>query len=115
MVTDDKLKVFAAVVASGSFTQAAHLLHLSQPAVSKTVSQLEAEAGVPLLLRGRGAVSLTPEGKVFHSYAVRILSLYESLDRVLAGGEGECERFDLGDGRMAEVRVLQGKIEIGLK
>lgn len=50
------LRVFAAVAEAGSFTRAAAALRLSQPAVSKSVRELEREVGMPLLDRvGRGA------------------------------------------------------------
>ncbi len=117
MTTDNRLKIFVAVAQSGSFTLAARSLGCTQPAVSQNIAQLESEAGCALFERGRGSVSLTPSGRVFYSYAKRILSLYESMTRELAGQPASQEPMllDLGEGCSAEVSVKDGKIEIGLK
>jgi hypothetical protein len=47
----DKLRVFHAAAEAGSFTHAAKALHMSQSAVSRQVSALEHEVGVPLFNR----------------------------------------------------------------
>jgi DNA-binding transcriptional LysR family regulator len=57
------LRVFAAVAEQRGFSRAAAALHLSQPAVSKAVRQLEREAGVPLVERAGRASRLTPAGE----------------------------------------------------
>lgn len=57
------LRVFAAVARERNFTRAAARLHMAQPAVSKTVAQLEAELGVELLERTTHDVALTPAGE----------------------------------------------------
>ena len=46
------LRHFAAVAAHGSFSRAANNLHLTQPALSRQVKDLEDELGVPLFVRG---------------------------------------------------------------
>lgn len=57
-----QLRTFVAVAEELSFTRAAERLHLGQQAVSKSVSQLERELGVELLLRTTREVSLTAAG-----------------------------------------------------
>lgn len=52
-MTLTQLQVFSTVVEMSSFTKAAEILHMSQSAVSHTVAALEAEFGVPLLIRDR--------------------------------------------------------------
>ena len=96
MTTDNRLKIFVAVAQSGSFTLAARSLGCTQPAVSQNIAQLESETGCALFERGRGSVSLTPSGRVFFSYAKRILSLYESMTRELADLRQENERLQTG-------------------
>jgi DNA-binding transcriptional LysR family regulator len=56
-----RLAVFRAVVRSGSVSAAARQLHISQPAVTKTVRLLEEEVGLALFLRVNGRLVLTPE------------------------------------------------------
>ncbi|HSP60184.1 MAG TPA: LysR substrate-binding domain-containing protein [Ornithinimicrobium sp.] len=76
------LRCFLAVADTLHFGRAAEQLHLAQPAVSKSVRQLERELGVDLLLRTTRSVSLTPAGEV---YAARARAVTERLaDAALA-------------------------------
>ena len=59
MLEDFRLKVFMAVASEGSFTKAASVLGVSQPAVSQNVADLERMTGVKLFERLRGEVNLT--------------------------------------------------------
>ncbi len=56
------LRVFTAVADAGSFTRAAAVLRLSQPAVSKSVQELERQVGIPLIERAGRASRLTAAG-----------------------------------------------------
>lgn len=78
MFEDFRLKVFNAVVDKCSFTLAAKELGVSQPAVSQNISELEKEFGISFFVRKRGAVTLTPEGRIFYEYVRRILFWYNS-------------------------------------
>ena len=69
-----------AVAEYGSFTKAAELLRVSQPAVSQNVAELEKNLGVRLFQRLRGENVLTPEGQVFATYASRILAIEEEAE-----------------------------------
>lgn len=73
MLEDFRLKVFITVAQEQSFTKAASVLGVSQPAVSQNVAELEKGLGVELFERKRGEVSLTSEGKVFMNYARTLL------------------------------------------
>ena len=57
-----QLKIFSAVARRLSFSKAAKDLHLSAPAVSMQIRELERIAGLPLLERNRGGVSITEAG-----------------------------------------------------
>lgn len=59
------LRAFAALGRELHFGRAADALHIAQPALSKTIQQLEAEIGAPLLLRSTRRVELTAAGKSF--------------------------------------------------
>ena len=58
-----QLEYLLAVAQTGSFTEAASRLHVSQPTLSQQIRALEAELGGPLLDRSPGSVGLTPAGK----------------------------------------------------
>ena len=115
MISDNRLQVFVALAESGSFTAAARRLGCSQPSVSQNIAQLEEATGQVLFERGK-AVSLTPAGTRFYHYAKRILSLYERLDAEMNGQPLSPEKLsmELGDGKLAELEVRDGKLEISL-
>ena len=78
-----RLTVFQAVARRLSFSQAADDVHLSQPAVSKHIRQLEAELGVTLFQRAGNRVELTDAGRILTDYAERVATLSEEVRRVL--------------------------------
>ena len=61
-------KVFYYVSKYGSLTRAANVLMTSQPAVTRTIHNLESELGCRLFIRSKKGVELTPEGRVFYEY-----------------------------------------------
>jgi DNA-binding transcriptional LysR family regulator len=65
------LRYFRAVAESRGFREAARRLHIVQPALSQTVSDLEQELGVQLLVRNSRTMRLTPEGQIFLEEAKR--------------------------------------------
>lgn len=88
MITDFRLKVFRAVAERLSFTRAADELFVTQPAVTKHINELEKQLGVPLFVRRRNAVALTPQGELLLGYVRRLLALYAELNDAFAG-DGE--------------------------
>ncbi len=84
MITDFRLKVFKTVAYRLSFTKAAAELLISQPAVTKHISELEKQVGAPLFDRRGGTVALTRQGELLLDYANRILSLYGNLNDAFA-------------------------------
>jgi DNA-binding transcriptional LysR family regulator len=68
-----------------TLARAAVRLHLSQPAVSKTLAELEDLAGRRLVERGRSGTQLTPAGEEFLRYAVDVTQALESAAAVLTG------------------------------
>ena len=61
-------RVFNEVANSGNITAAAEKLHISQPAVSKSIKSLENQLGGALFIRTKRGVTLTKEGKELYSY-----------------------------------------------
>ena len=74
-----QLRTFVEVAHQGGFTQAAHLLHISQSAVSKQVAQLEQNLGTPLFDRLGSQVRLTAAGNVVLQRAEGMLRLHKEL------------------------------------
>lgn len=68
------LQAYVAAVRRGSLKLAAQEVGLSQPAISKTLKELEDILGARLLTRGRGGVSQTPAGAVFLQSAEQSLA-----------------------------------------
>ncbi len=61
-----EMEAFVRVVDTGSFSGAARQLHVGQPAVSKTIAQLEDRLGVRLLLRSTHGLTPTESGQNFY-------------------------------------------------
>jgi DNA-binding transcriptional LysR family regulator len=67
------MEAFVRVVETGSFSAAARLLNVGQPAISKTVAQLEERLGVRLLMRSTRGLSPTEAGQSFYDRARRAI------------------------------------------
>ena len=78
------LKNFVAIADVGSFTGAAQVLFVAQPALTRQVRELELEFGVELLQRRPRGVVLTPAGGTFYEAARRILAEEAKLREKLA-------------------------------
>src|SRR5512134_1736085 len=92
-----QLRTFAAVAKHGSFVRAAHELHLTPPAVSMQIKELEDEVGLPLFDRGARAVSLTMTGEYLLVYVRRVLSTLKEAEDAMARLRGaETGRINIG-------------------
>lgn len=77
-VTPRQVKAFVAVSDCRSFADACAVLHLSQPALSMAIKNLEQAVGGKLLIRTTRSLSLSPEGKAFLPVARRLLADWET-------------------------------------
>lgn len=75
-----KLHIFKVVAKHLSFTKAAEQLHISQPAISKAIKNLEQEYKTTFFVRKRNSIDLTVEGKSFLIYVNKILAVYSEMD-----------------------------------
>jgi len=64
-----QLSAFLAIVTHGSLGRAAEVLHVTQPALSRTVKRLEAQLGATLFERNSKGMLLTPEGEALLPHA----------------------------------------------
>ncbi|MDL4772189.1 LysR family transcriptional regulator [Actinomadura xylanilytica] len=69
-----QLSYFVAVAEVRHFTQAAEILRVAQPSLSKQIRALETELGASLFSRARGNITLTPAGEALLPLAKRILA-----------------------------------------
>lgn len=80
------LRCFVTVAQEGNMGRAAQRLHLTQPAMSKTLAELEDMAGVRLFERGRQGASLTPAGRGFLLHALPVLEALDAAGQALVDG-----------------------------
>ena len=87
-----QLEAMRAVVTTGTTTQAAEIMGLTQSAVSRLISQLEEGLGFDLFDRHRGRLTITPEGQEFFNAAERILGevdqIRDTADNIRTHGTG---------------------------
>ncbi len=101
------LKYFLMVVREGGINRAAEVLHITQPTLSRQLSQLEEEVGVRLFYRGSRKITLTDEGMLLRRRAEEILSLVDRTEKELAWQEELIEgRIVIGCGELAAMQVL---------
>ena len=79
-MADRRLQVFHTVARLLSFTKAAEELHMTQPAVTFQVRQLEEQFNTRLFDRTHNRISLTDAGKRVFEYGERIFQLYNEMD-----------------------------------
>ncbi|WP_299986575.1 LysR family transcriptional regulator [uncultured Ruegeria sp.] len=78
------LRAFSITLSEGSLIAASEILHLSQPAVSRLISGLEAELRLTLFDRSGRNLTPTPEGFAFYREAGRILENLDEVPRIAA-------------------------------
>lgn len=91
------LRAFCLVVTRGSLAAAADDMHLSQPAVSRLIANLEFELGLKLFSRDKRTLIPSAEGRSFYREASRVLAGIEHLPQLAA---------EIGAGRQAPLRVV---------
>ena len=94
-MTVKQLRAFLAVAQTLSFAQACERLHLSQPALSLAIKNLEQSLGGQLLVRTTRSVALTPEGETLLPIATRLLADWDNAEDLLR------QHFTLQLGRVA--------------
>lgn len=78
------IRTFVLTMEHGSLTLAAQAMHLSQPAASRLLQQLEEEFDAPLFHRDRKTLTPSREAELFYPEASRILSSFEELPEIIS-------------------------------
>ena len=85
------LRSFLAVAREGNVTRAARSLHITQPALSRQLSELERELGCELLVRESRGVTLTDAGMLLRKRAEEIVSLTDRAELEIRSPEANIE------------------------
>lgn len=88
-MADRRLKIFSAVARLLSFTKAAEALHMTQPAVTFQIRQLEEQFNTRLFDRTHNRINLTEAGERVYHYATRIFDLYDEMENSVSELTGE--------------------------
>jgi DNA-binding transcriptional LysR family regulator len=101
------LRSFLAVAETLNFSRAAERLHLSQPALSRQVQELESDLGVALFSRAKGRVSLSDAGRALVEHARELLARSDNAaTHVQAVARGECATVEIGYAPSLAVQLL---------
>jgi DNA-binding transcriptional LysR family regulator len=95
-LTPAKLEAFVAVAEEGRVSAAARRLHVSQPALSQTISTLERQLGVQLLVRSSSGVQATRAGLTLLAEARDILARHDRMLRTLSATATDSRGIQLG-------------------
>ncbi|RFU44747.1 LysR substrate-binding domain-containing protein [Paraburkholderia sp. DHOC27] len=96
-ITIRQLKAFESVARNLSFSRAAEDLHLTQPAVSMQVKQMEDQAGLPLFSHIGRRILLTEAGKLLLRHSMVILADLKAAEQSIANlRSGEAQRLRVG-------------------
>ncbi len=101
-----QMRALMSVAATGSFSEAALALNVSQSTVSHSIAALEDALGVELIHRGRQRASLTPVGSSIFEQARQVLSLVDDMGQSAARARG----IEGGLVRIAAFRSLASEI-----
>lgn len=92
-----QLEYFIAVAETLSFTRAAELCHVAQPAISQQIQSLEKELGFPLFARSTKGVELTPAGRQYRQDVAGVLdALRRANQHAAAIAHGKAGTLDIG-------------------
>lgn len=101
------LRYFLTVVREESITKASEVLHITQPTLSRQLSQMEEEVGVKLFNRGSRKITLTNEGILLRRRAEEILQLVDKTEKELIEQDEQVEgKISIGCGEIASVQLL---------
>ncbi|AUT73959.1 MULTISPECIES: LysR family transcriptional regulator [Paraburkholderia] len=77
------MEIFVSVAEAGSFSAAAKRMNVGQPAISKSVAQLEERLGVRLILRSTRGLTMTDAGQRFYEHAKRVIQEADDAEQVV--------------------------------
>lgn len=108
----NQLEIIPVIAETKSFSKAARLLHLSQPAISSKVQAMEDYYKVRFFNRTAQGVTLTEAGKVVLAYADRLINLHQAMDNDLRQiNDLYCSSLSIGASCTAGNFAMPGSIQ----
>lgn len=92
-MTLQQLRYVAAVATTGSMNEAAKKLYITQPSLSNSIAELEAEMNIRIFARNTKGVILTAEGEEFLGYARQVLGQVELLEEKYSDSKNVKKKF----------------------
>lgn len=86
---NQSLNVFVTVIDKKSFTHAAECLHMTQPAVSTYIKELEEDLGLTLIERSGKRIKLNPAGEIYYYYAKEMIGINERMQHLIQDLQNE--------------------------
>lgn len=100
------LRYFIEIVREGNISHAAHRLHVSQPALSRQIMELETTLGVTLFERGHRQIKLTEEGYYLYERAQEITALVDKTTHHLQSNEVISRTLGIGAGESQALKPV---------
>lgn len=111
MVETRLLHYFLTVARERNITNAAKVLHITQPTLSRQMTLLEEQLGVKLFVRDSRPLALTDEGFLLRRRAEEILELVEKTEAEVSAQEEQVEgSVSIGCGELASTKLLMEKV-----
>lgn len=118
-----QMKYFKTIVEAGTISQAARVLHISQPPLSMQLKAIETELDTVLIERGHRHITLTPAGQLFYRRCNQILSLYDmtclevhnAATEILRFGITSSNGYVINHDQMSVFRKEYPKLDIHMK
>lgn len=105
------LKYFLTVAREENITKAAEVLHITQPTLSRQLTELEEELGTQLLIRGKRKLILTDAGILLRRRAEEISEMTERLEREIKDSDNLSGKVSIGCGGVGSVDIVIKAIE----
>lgn len=109
-MTSVQIKCFLEAAHSGSFTEAAEKLYMTQPTFGRQISSLEKELGFALFVRGWKSYRLTAQGELLRDGLTRLTGEFDALVEQagrLTTGEGGVLRIGMLEGQLMDQRLYE--------
>ena len=106
------LKYFLAVAREQNITNAAEVLHITQPTLSRQLKDLEDEIGKTLFIRGKRKITLTEDGRLFRKRAEEIVELVNKTESEFSNSTNEISgEIAIGGGETNGMRLIARTIK----
>ncbi|MCH5194631.1 MAG: LysR family transcriptional regulator [Oscillospiraceae bacterium] len=89
------MKYAVEVARMGSINKASEVLLVAQPNLSRSIKELESDLGITIFDRSSKGMALTPEGKEFIGYAIKIIDQINDVEKMFKKGLPQKQKFSV--------------------